>query len=186
MNYYFAPLIPGLETCVTLVNFPPVGGVDSATMDLYAFAAWPVGSVWHVQELGELKRGESEVYRHADIPGDFSGKGIVIFFLILMSMGGIFSYIIFFGDQTDLLRLVIGYGLAVVVLYLIIRFKKPTRPALCTFLWTLFVLGLVYEILLIAAFLEFELGFRSGFFTGLAWNLAFSPWYLYGAITGQL
>jgi hypothetical protein len=82
VNYYFAPQISGLETCVTLVNYPPVGGPPKADTDLYAYATWPDGDVWRVFRLGQVRRGETLVCKITDVPQSlYNGEGVLLFFL---------------------------------------------------------------------------------------------------------
>ena len=81
MNYYFAPVIPGLETHITLVNYPPVGGPPAAVFDAHVYAAWSEGDLWRLVEMEGLRKGSSISIAHSDIPVSYPTDRAIVYFM---------------------------------------------------------------------------------------------------------
>lgn len=70
MNYYFMPRVDGLESVVTLANFPCVDGQVEWPGDEIVYAVWSDGQRWQWRDLGVAKSGTTYTVVGSDLPSD--------------------------------------------------------------------------------------------------------------------
>jgi hypothetical protein len=67
MNYFFAPIISGLQTNITLNSYPPQGDAARYSEPMHVYLAWPDGGMWNLRNMGSLEPGRSAVYHLAEV-----------------------------------------------------------------------------------------------------------------------
>lgn len=54
MNYFFVPIVKGVETHVTLSTFPPIGSINQYKKGFYIYVASVRNKTWHIQNMGQI------------------------------------------------------------------------------------------------------------------------------------
>ncbi len=80
MNYFFAPVISGLQTNISLASYPPQGNDARYREPMYVYLAWPDEGMWNLRDMGTLEPGRSAVYHLAEVP-ELHDKPILLYCL---------------------------------------------------------------------------------------------------------
>jgi hypothetical protein len=70
MNYYFMPRVEGLESVVSLANFPCVDGMVEWPGDEIIHVAWSDGKNWQFRDIGTVGSGLTCTLTGANLPAD--------------------------------------------------------------------------------------------------------------------
>ena len=81
MNYYFMPLVEGLESRVTLANFPCVPEDNAWTLEQFVQVAWSDQSSWQIRLLDSIQPGKTKTYTQKELPQDIPDETTPFFFL---------------------------------------------------------------------------------------------------------
>jgi hypothetical protein len=68
MNFYFFPQVDGLDTAITLTNFPPTGNLKLWCMEQFIYAAWSDGSRWQVANIEKIEIGQTVTISQSELP----------------------------------------------------------------------------------------------------------------------
>lgn len=81
MNYFFLPLVEGLQSSVGLANFPCVPEDNPWSLEQFVHVAWSYQSSWHIRILDSIQPGKTVVYTQNDLPRGFPKEATPFFFL---------------------------------------------------------------------------------------------------------
>jgi len=79
MNYYFFPKIEGLESSVTLVNFPCQERFPIRDEIQKVYVTWSDGKNWHYRVVGKIAPHEAIEFHHSDLPENIPDSPFMFF-----------------------------------------------------------------------------------------------------------